>query len=284
LRLIVGLAVLGLGVVALFASFGIGGELIGLAHLHPVAGVLMFIGALAVGGTVVFSGVGLVAGWEPKGRVGWLVERLTARHSTVYRHGPWPEDLMPVIGSERQSHSEAQVQEALRQIREVHEERLKATRHSMRLLAGLGAYAGLCGTGAVVLLLLLWLSGEPGPYLHYPALSDSAPQWITAMWNAVAQISLVAFALPFPFLLVGCGALVLCKDWGRKILVWVFGVWMAIASVLMAAGLAVVPFWGPDKLTFLGHVASSAVGLLFYWVLARSVRSATLREVCKGYD
>ena len=220
---------------------------------------------------------------KPKGWLGWVVGKLTRPDAVINREGPWPEDLARVLGSERRSHSEVKVRDALRQIRDMHGERLKATRRTMRLSAGIGAYAGLCGTLAVGVLLLRWFRGEPGPYLHYLTLPDSAPQWIRGAWDIVAQMCMVAWALTVPFLLAGCSALAFCRNWGRRTLVWVFGTWMVIVTVLIAGELAAAPFSGPHKLTFLGGVASALVGLLFCWVLVRSVRSPAIQEICRAY-
>jgi len=240
--------------------------------------------AFAVGGVIVFSGVALLAGWKPAGRIGWAVRKLSERGARINRRGPWPEDLLAIVGPERPSHSAAETNEAMEQIRGLYDEQLRATRRTMRVSAGIGAYGGLLGTVMLILTLVSWLSGEFVPGFAYPESPGLASPMEQLMRIGVLDAFHGGAMLTFPILLVGCLALLFRREWGRKILVGLFALWTTIAAAATILALGALPFVGGHRLALLGLAAWASVAVMVYAGLIGAVQSAAVREICARRD
>ena len=229
------------GLLAFAAGFGWAKALVEPGDVDPATGAVFFALASGSGAALVLSGVALILQWKPGGLPGRIVGKMTGLNAVINREGPWPDELVQVIGSAAGSHPEAEVRAAMESIRSLHGRTLKATKRSMRVWAGIGVYAGLIGTVMVVVLLARLLRGVPGTYIDYPHLADSAPLLVRGAWDAVAITVILGFGLTLPFLLVGCAALLFCREWGRKIVSCVFGAWMAFAAGLALGELGLSP-------------------------------------------
>jgi hypothetical protein len=274
-----GLCIALLGVVALLAALRMVQGLRERTHLSAAAGAVAFVGALVVGMAILLMAAAPLIRWTRRGWSGWLVEELIRRGAAAGRPESLPEHLLRIIGSGRLSHSAEEVNQALRQIRGIHGERLRAVRRGMRRSAGVGAYVGLVGTIIAARLVAGWLSGDPVP-LSDPPLPPSAPQWLQRTWGFAAHTSFAAFLLTMPFLLAGCAGLVFCRNWGRRMVAYVLGAWLAVGVVMLEWQAACAIFPGPERRLFIAFTVGGVGGLAFYALLLRSVCSSAVREVC----
>ncbi len=270
-----------LGVAALFAGFGMGLDLIETGHMPSVGGVLLFAFAFGLGGAILVGGAAAVFGWKPEGRLGWLVGKLTRKDAAINRQGRWPEELVRVIGAERQSHSAAEQEQALAQIRQMYRERLSATRRHTRISAGLGAYAGLVGMAGLALTFSAFLRGDLWIFMDLPPFPASTPPWLSRAWGVVTVASAVGMGLTMPALLVGSVALLFLKRIGRWILIGVFWAWMLTIPPLLLLALITIPYATTSRLYGVAYAIYLGTALAFYWAILRALRSVRVRELCR---